>query len=127
VDGDLEALALEVRDGELAGDVYPDALGRLWSALAAPQAGDLLVSLALGHECVDWGQMTHIGGGSHGSLHAEDSLVPLLLSGLEPQTAETRAQWKLCDVPGLVFSHFGIGDGPVVRSAAAGKAVEGAL
>jgi hypothetical protein len=118
LEGDLEALDLEVADGELTSDTYPDALARLWSALAAPQAPDVIVSLALGYECVDWGGMSHVGGGSHGSLHAEDSLVPLLLCGFEPGIHETRAQWKLCDVAGLILSHFGLADeGPLLRSA----------
>jgi hypothetical protein len=117
LEGDLEALGLEIDGGELRGDAYPDALARLWSALAAPQAGDLMISLSPGYECVDWGGMTHVGGGSHGSLHAEDSLVPLLMCGLEPGLPETRAQWKLCDVAGLVLSHFGLSEGPVLRSA----------
>ena len=55
---------------------YPDALDRLWSALVNPHSGDVIVSLAEGYECVDWGQTSHVGGGSHGSLLASDSLAP---------------------------------------------------
>jgi hypothetical protein len=76
-----------------------------------------MVSLALGYECVDWGGMTHVGGGSHGSLHGGDSLVPLVMCGLEPGIQETREQWKLCDVAELVLSHFGVAQGPVVSGA----------
>jgi hypothetical protein len=62
--------------------------------------------------------MSHLGGGSHGSLEASDSLVPLVMVGFEPGTEATRQQWKIADVAGLVLSHFGIGDGPRVRATA---------
>ena len=84
----------------VSSESHPDALARLWSALTAAHAGDVLVSLARGYETVDWGGMTHVGGGSHGALEAGDSLVPLLMVGFEPGSTETREQWKLCDVAG---------------------------
>jgi hypothetical protein len=106
LDGDPAVLGLPAAGRELASAEYPDGLARLWSALTAPHAGDVVVSLAPGWECVDWGGTSHQGGGSHGSLRAEDSLVPLVLCGLEPE-AEPR-QWRLTDVAGLVRSHFGL-------------------
>jgi hypothetical protein len=63
--------------------------------------------------------MTHCPGGSHGSLHACDSLGPLALCGFEPGTEAVREQWALQDVAGLVLGHFGIdgGAGLQLRSA----------
>ncbi len=49
---------------------YPDALSRVWSALTCPTSGEVLLSAAPGYEFVDWGRQAHVGGGSHGSLHA---------------------------------------------------------
>ncbi len=109
-------LKLTGRDGVLDSQTYPDGLGRLWSALTAPHAGDVLLSLKEGWECVDWGGTSHVGGGSHGSLLAGDSLCPLLLVGFEPGVAATRDQWRLTDVAGLVRGHFGLTD-PVRSSA----------
>ena len=86
---------------------HPDPLERLWSALTAVHAGDVLVSLAPGYETVDWGGTTHVGGGSHGALEAGDSLVPMLMVGFDDGIAERREQWKLCDAAGLVAEHFG--------------------
>jgi hypothetical protein len=108
LEGDLEALAATVRDGRFDSEVYPDALSRLWSALRAPGAGDIVISAAPGYELVDWGGMTHCPGGSHGSLAAGDSLGPLLLCGLEPGTEARHEQWALSDVAELVLEHFGL-------------------
>jgi Type I phosphodiesterase / nucleotide pyrophosphatase len=108
LDGELAALALERRDGGVDGGAYPDGLTRLWSALTSPNAGDLLVSLEEGYECVDWGGATHVGGASHGALLAGDSLGPLVLCGLEPGAAESRQRWALRDVAALVLDHFGV-------------------
>jgi Type I phosphodiesterase / nucleotide pyrophosphatase len=110
VEGDLETLALEHRDGRLVSDAYPDGVGRLWSALRAPNAGDLLVSLEEGYECVDWGGVSHAGGASHGALLAGDSLGPLVLCGFEGGIENDREQWALRDVAGLVLEHFGIAE-----------------
>ena len=105
--GDPLALDLEDDGGRMRSESYPDALGRLWSALAAPHCGDLVVSAALGYECVDWGAASHVGGGSHGSLHRGDSLGPLLFCGCGPKTADEREQWSLRDVAPIVIEHFG--------------------
>jgi hypothetical protein len=109
LDGDLGLLGLR-RDGALAGDEYPDAPARLWAALVAPNAGDLLVSLAPGYECVDWGGASHAGGGSHGSLTAGDSLGPLLVCGLEGFDPDRREQWTVADIAGLIDEHFAVSD-----------------
>jgi hypothetical protein len=108
VEGDLSALEVEVRDGRLDSADYPDALSRLWSALHAPHAGDILISASTGYELVDWGGVTHCPGGSHGALGAGDSLGPLLLCGLDRDSEPIRDQWALTDVAGLVLEHFGI-------------------
>lgn len=110
VEGDLAALAASVEEGRLESEVYPDPLARVWSALAAPHAGDFIVSLAPGFEAVDWGGVSHAGGGSHGSLHAGDSLGPLLFVGCGPDSAAEREQWTLRDVAPIVREHFGAGE-----------------
>jgi hypothetical protein len=107
VEGDLGALNAEVRDGRIESPDYPDALGRIWSALNCGTAGDVLLSAAPGYEFVDWGGADHVGGGSHGSLHRSDSLGTLLWCGTGPDTREAREQWTLCDVTPMVCRHFG--------------------
>ena len=108
VEGELAALEATIDGGLLRSDAYPDPLGRVWSALSSPHAGDFLLSLASGYEAVDWGGVSHVGGGSHGSLHAGDSLGPLLFVGCGPGDADERRQWALRDVAGVVREHFGL-------------------
>jgi hypothetical protein len=99
------AWRVEGEGGMLDLDIYPDALNRLWSALDCPHAGDVLVSADLGFEFVDWGGADHVGGGSHGSLHRDDTEGVLLLGGLEVPEQE---EWALTDVAPLVLRHFGV-------------------
>jgi Type I phosphodiesterase / nucleotide pyrophosphatase len=103
VEGDYGTLDLDVTDRRVASGDYPDALGRLWSALECPHSGDVLVSASLGYEFVDWGGADHVGGGSHGSLHRDDSEGVLLLCGVE---AGERDEWSVADAAGLVLEHF---------------------
>ncbi len=103
--GDESVLELDTTGGAAVSETYPDALDRLWSALKCPHSGDVLVSAELGFEFVDWGGADHVGGGSHGSLHRDDSEGVLLLSGVE---AGEREQWSLADVTPLVLEHFGV-------------------
>ena len=98
-------LELDTGAGRVNSETYPDALGRLWSALSCPHSGDVLASAELGYEFVDWGGADHVGGGSHGSLHRDDSEGVLLLSGIE---AGEREQWSLPAVTPLVLEHFGV-------------------
>jgi predicted AlkP superfamily pyrophosphatase or phosphodiesterase len=111
VEGELAALAAEVRDGRFLSPEYPDALTRVFSALKCPTAGDILLSAAPGYEFVDWGGADHVGGGSHGSLHHSDSLGALLWCGTGPGSRDVREQWSLRDIAPMVHEHFGLGPG----------------
>ena len=46
--GDEAVLELDTGGGRVDSETYPDALGRLWSALACPHSGDVLASAELG-------------------------------------------------------------------------------
>ena len=110
IDGALAALDANVRDGRLLSPDYPDALSRVWAALTCPTSGEVLLSAAPGYEFIDWGRQAHVGGGSHGSLHASDSLGALVLSGVElPSPAPS--QWTIADLAPLALAHFGVAPG----------------
>ena len=108
VEGDLDVLDLDVSDGRVRSETYPDALGRVWSALRSPTTGEVLASARPGYEFLDWGRSHHMGGGSHGALHADDSNAALLWCGTGPADGGAREQWTLRDVAAMVREHFGV-------------------
>jgi predicted AlkP superfamily pyrophosphatase or phosphodiesterase len=85
---------------------HPNALERAWAALANPNAGEVIVSAAPGWELSDLGGRHHAGGGSHGSLAAGDSEVPMLAIGLDVEPA------SITEVAPAVLGHFGIAPPP---------------
>lgn len=106
VTGDHAALGLEVADGVVAAPDYPNALERIACLLECVNAGQVVCSAARGFEFVDGGGSHHVGGGSHGSLAADDSVVPLITAGVD-------ASWlpdepSITDAYGLVQRHFGL-------------------
>jgi Type I phosphodiesterase / nucleotide pyrophosphatase len=106
VEGELAVVGATTPEGCFVAPEYPDALSRAWSALACPTAGEVLLSAAPGFEFADWGGQAHVGGGSHGSLRAEDSLGALIACGVDID--HPPAQWAICDVAGIVRRHFGV-------------------
>jgi type I phosphodiesterase/nucleotide pyrophosphatase len=88
----------------------PDAFQRTWSALANPNAGELLVAAAEGWEFADIGGRDHAGGGSHGSLGAGDSFVPVVTVGVDAAPA------RITEIAPAVLAHFGVEPPPYVRA-----------
>ena len=83
---------------------------RAWVALAAAMggaAGEVLASARPGYEFLDWGGAHHVGGGSHGSLHANDSNAVLIWTGTGPEKTANE-QWSLRDIVPMVTEHFGV-------------------
>jgi hypothetical protein len=114
VDGEPSVdVALFLEDGEVVArrggeedvsllDEFPDGRARAEAALRNPNAGEVLISAAPGWEFADLGGRHHAGGGSHGSLAAGDSDVPMLTVGLgEPPASITQ-------VKGVLLEHFGV-------------------
>jgi predicted AlkP superfamily pyrophosphatase or phosphodiesterase len=114
LDGELSVgVALFLEDGEVVArragdedpgllDEYPDGRARAEAALRNPNAGEVLISAAPGWEFVDLAGRHHSGGGSHGSLEAADSEVPMLTVGLgEPPASIT-------GIKGALLEHFGV-------------------
>jgi hypothetical protein len=106
IEGDFEVLAME-RDGDVvASAAYPNALERIAGLLGCVNAGEVVVSAGPGAEFVDGGGSHHVPGGSHGSLSADDSVVPLVTIGVD--AAGLPAEPSITDVHGLVRRHFGL-------------------
>lgn len=79
--GDLETLQLDHSDGTIASTEYPNAFERIAGALDARNSGELWLTAQPGSEFEVPGGTAHVGGGSHGALHALDSLSPVIAAG----------------------------------------------
>jgi hypothetical protein len=103
--GDRRALELKVVDETIRYGEYPDALERLWGCLQSPRCGDVVLSATPGYT---FGEVAHNfhEQSDHGSLHASDSNVFVLASGVA-------APRRLTDVVPTLLNHFGAGLEPV--------------
>lgn len=118
VSGALAVVGATVEDDVLRSASHPDPLGRCWSALTCVNSGDLLLSAGEGAEFPDWGGVDHLGGGSHGSLRADDAVGILIHHGLvdqddprgRPELAEDA--WSIEDATPMILRHFGVGSTP---------------
>ncbi|MFD2612416.1 alkaline phosphatase family protein [Paenibacillus gansuensis] len=88
VQGDYGVLGLGMDLGRLVYDRYPDGLKRLQAALHSHEGDYMVLSAKPGYELADKHSPSHHGGGAHGSLHKEDTLIPFIVSGtsLRPET-----------------------------------------
>lgn len=101
-------------DGHVSGDNgilsfsdYPNAFERIAGALNFPDGGDVIATALPGYEFRMPGTSVHSGGGSHGSLHVQDSVVPLLLAGA-PQNLNIPANPRIVDVAWLCLNALDI-------------------
>ena len=79
--GHAEALQLDVVDGVVTSAIYPNAFERIAGVLDAPNSGELWLTARPGCEFEVPGGKAHVGGASHGALHALDSLSPVIIGG----------------------------------------------
>ncbi|MFZ3173004.1 MAG: alkaline phosphatase family protein [Carboxydocellales bacterium] len=104
-EGDLTVVdGYTEQDGELTFAAYPDSFNRISSLLECAQAGDVVCTAKLGYEFGGEGAPTHPGTGSHGSLHWEDSCVPLIITGTEQKLEHPR----ILDFVPFILKHFGV-------------------
>ena len=99
--GDPRALEIEITDGGIRYGEYPDALERLWGCLLSPRCGDVVLSATPGYTFGELSGTFHEQS-DHGSLHASDSNVFVLASGVP-------APRRLTDVVPTLLDHFGSG------------------
>jgi hypothetical protein len=86
---------------------YPNAFERAWCALLCRNAGEVIVSAAPGWEFEDLGGRHHAGGGSHGSLLAGDSTVPIVAAGFDEELP-LPPEPSTTDLAPLALAHFGV-------------------
>lgn len=103
VEGDLSVIDAKVdSQGHISFGEYPDALRRLQSSLNSRRGTRVVLSAAPGYEYRAEGAPIHPGGGSHGSLHSEDSLVPLIIAGSERDVIKPR----IIDIFPFILENF---------------------
>ncbi len=83
---------------------YPDALAQFSGVLSCENAGDLVVTAKKGFEFTGEYSPSHQGCGSHGSLHRDDSLVPLFVAGSPFHISRPR----ILDIAPYIRSRFGL-------------------
>ena len=102
---------LDVVDAVLDGDRivwrdYPNAFERLTGALDAPNSGAIWVTAKPGCEFEVEGGKAHLGGASHGGLHALESVSLFLIAGPEPVTLPTEV--RTVDIAPLCLQLLGL-------------------
>jgi hypothetical protein len=81
LEGDISILDLTLDEQTIQYGMYPDALSRLSGALD-PKSRSVIITVSPGYELVGQGSPKHKGA-SHGSLHHLDSLVPMIVTGIQ--------------------------------------------
>ncbi|GAA0441983.1 hypothetical protein GCM10008983_18860 [Lentibacillus halophilus] len=88
IKGNTELLDLTVtRNKTISYGDYPDALARVYGALHSQPGRFIVVNAKPGCEFKAQSTPFHLGGAAHGSLHKQETLVPLMIAGttLEPK------------------------------------------
>ncbi|CAA9557215.1 MAG: hypothetical protein AVDCRST_MAG79-3172 [uncultured Thermoleophilia bacterium] len=115
VTGDTDVLELETTGGAVGSLRYPNPLERLTGLLDCVNAGEVVCSATTGYEFLDAGGSHHLGGGSHGSLLATDSTVPLVTAGFDGPVL-LPDEPSITDIHGLVAGALGIAPAGAARA-----------
>ncbi|WP_042142755.1 alkaline phosphatase family protein [Paucisalibacillus sp. EB02] len=82
IEGNPELLDLHItKNNELSYGNFPDALARLSSALNSHEGRFIVVNAKPGCDFKAQSTPFHLSGAAHGSLHRQESLVPLVIAG----------------------------------------------
>ncbi|MGD8189053.1 alkaline phosphatase family protein [Brevibacillus ginsengisoli] len=104
ISGNWDVLDLKQdTQGTIWFDNYPDALSRLYGSLFSQEIPLIVITAAPMYEFKSDCSPTHLNGGSHGSLHRQDSLVPLLVVGA---TQPIRQPVRLIDLKPLILQEL---------------------
>jgi predicted AlkP superfamily pyrophosphatase or phosphodiesterase len=87
LDGDLTVMDIGLMQKEIQYHDYPDALARLYGALFSQNCPMIVLNARPRYEFKTHYHPLHNDGGSHGSLHHWDSLIPLFVAGAEKDNA----------------------------------------
>lgn len=103
IEGEWTALDLSFHEGTLEYGDYPDVLARLYGALYSQDIPMIVVNARPRYEFLSRLYPTHLNGGSHGSLHKYDSVIPLIITGTDHPVHEPP---RLVDLKQFVLTLF---------------------
>jgi len=100
IEGNLDLLDLSISDeNSLSYGNFPDALARLHGAMHSHSGRFIMVNAKPGCEFKAQSTPFHLAGAAHGSLHKQESLVPLMIAG----TAEKPNFSRIVDLKAFIF------------------------
>jgi hypothetical protein len=106
--GEPDALRFACDRGEIEWREYPNAFERIAGVLDAAHGGQIWATAIPGCEFEVPGGDAHVGGGSHGALHALDSLSPVIAAG-PPGAVVVPRSFRSVDIAPLCARSLGIG------------------
>jgi hypothetical protein len=104
--GELDVMDAQVEDGEFVWDDYPNAFERLAGILEHENSATMWVTAKPGCEFEVPGSAAHVGGSSHGGLHALESYCPLIVAG--PEKVDLPKAFRTVDVAPLCLNLLGL-------------------
>ena len=105
--GEFEVLDVNTDGQRLHYGTYPNALERIEGAMSSELSGDLWITARPGCEFEAPGSKAHVGGGSHGALHALDSLSPVIVTGV-PRGFTLPDDFRSVDIAPLCMQLLGL-------------------
>ncbi|WP_257535548.1 alkaline phosphatase family protein [Mesobacillus foraminis] len=89
--GNVDILDLKInKDKNITYNDFPDGLARLYSSFYSHPGNYLVVNAKPGFEFIGEGSPTHAGGAGHGSLHKQDTYVPMIVAGTDEKPKHER-------------------------------------
>ena len=104
--GEHGTLDIETSDGRVRFNLHPNAFERIAGVLDLDKAGEIWVTATPGCEFQVPGGDAHVGGASHGALHALDSYSPVIVAG--PSRVSLPRHMRSVDVAPLCMEWLGI-------------------
>jgi hypothetical protein len=104
--GELTVVDARIEDGMFAWNDYPNAFERLAGILEHENSATLWVTAKPGCEFEVPGSAAHVGGSSHGGLHALESYCPLIVAG--PERITLPRHLRTVDVAPLCLNLLGL-------------------
>ncbi|WP_078596420.1 alkaline phosphatase family protein [Evansella clarkii] len=103
VSGDISLMDMTLNNSIIEFNDYPDILSRLYGALFSQECPMIVITARPRFEFTSKYYPKHNNGGSHGSLHKFDSIIPLIVTGDEK---ENPLPGRLVDLKEYILSLY---------------------